>query len=107
MGLWGLTWFIGGPDGFSIWRISWQTPLNEFSLLLPAITACSTLVLEGRTPLSIRPYFFVATLITLEKKGGGVTPTAVGGTLRCLATKRAGNVVAEDMIDINKQNNQK
>ena len=54
-------------------------------------------MLEGRTPPSIRPYFFGAILIALEKKEGGIRPIAVGCTLRRLAAKVAGSKVMEEM----------
>ena len=44
------------------------------------------MVVNGRTPLAVRTTFG-ASLIALEKKGGGVRPIAVGPTLRCLAAK--------------------
>ena len=47
--------------------------------------------------MSIRPYFFGANLIALEKKGGGVHPIAVGGTLRRLIAKVAAMKVLEEM----------
>ena len=39
--------------------------------LLSALVSFLSLVLSGRTPLSIRPFFFGANLFTLEKKDGG------------------------------------
>lgn len=65
--------------------------------LLSALASFVTLVLAGRTPPSIRPFFFGATLIALEKKDGGVRPIAVGCTLRRLAAKVASGRVLEDM----------
>ena len=55
------------------------------------------MVLSGRTPLSIHPYFFGANLCALEKKDGGVRPIAVGCTLRHLAAKVASGKLLEDM----------
>ena len=40
--------------------------------VLWALTAFINLVLEGKTPPSVRPFFFGASLIPLEKKGGGI-----------------------------------
>ena len=62
-----------------------------------ALASFLSLVLSGRTPLSIRPYFFGANLFALEKKDGGVRPIAVGCTLRRLAAKVASGKVLEDM----------
>ena len=47
-----------------------------------------TLILEGRTPDALKPFFFGANLITL-KKCGGIHPIAVGCRLRRLASKCA------------------
>ena len=68
--------------------------------LLSAPASFSTLVLEGKTPLSIRPFFFGATLIALEKKGVGVRPIAVDCILRRLIDKIAGFRVLEDMASM-------
>ena len=65
--------------------------------LLSALASFLSLVLSGRTPLSIRPYFFGANLCALEKKDGGVRPIVVGCTLRRLAAKVASGKVLEDM----------
>ena len=59
--------------------------------LLQSLTAFSNLVLQGKTPTAVRPFFFGANLIALGKKGGGVRPIAVGLTLRRLAAKCAGS----------------
>ena len=48
-----------------------------------------TLILEGRTPKSICPLLFGATLIPLRKKSGGIRPIAIGCTIRRLASKCA------------------
>ena len=45
------------------------------------------MVLQGKTPTSIRPFFFGASLTALTKKEGGIRPIAVGCTLRRLAAK--------------------
>ena len=57
--------------------------------LLSALVSLVTLVLEGKTPPSIRPFFFEARLTALTKKSGGVRPIAVGCTLRRLISKCA------------------
>ena len=53
----------------------------------------NTVVLAGRTPTFIRPYFFGANLSALSKKDNGVRPIAVGNTVRRLASKCAGSAV--------------
>ena len=45
----------------------------------------------------MRPLFFEATLIALNKKNGGVSPIGVGYTLRCLVSKVASTAVLEQM----------
>ena len=65
--------------------------------LLTALAAFCSLVLEGKTPSSVHPFFFGANLVALKKKGGGVRPIAVGCTLRRLVAKVAGNKVVRDM----------
>ena len=51
-------------------------------------------------PDVVRPFFFGATLVALEKKSGGVRPIAVGCTLRRLVAKIAGQMVVDDMADL-------
>ena len=62
----------GGPDGLQPQHLKDMIgPAAESSrqILLPALMCFTELVLNGNTPASIRPYFFGATLIALEKKG--------------------------------------
>ena len=40
--------------------------------------------------MEVRPFFFGAFMVALEKKSGGVHPIAVGCTLRRLVAKVAG-----------------
>ena len=70
------------------------------SSLLTALAAFSSLVLEGRTPLLIRSFFFGASLTPLNKKGGGIRPIAVGCTLRRLVAKLAGRMVVGEMANL-------
>ena len=51
------------------------------SPLLTALTSFCDLVLEGKTPVSVRPNFFGARLTALRKSDGGVRPIASGCTL--------------------------
>ena len=90
----------GGPDGLRPQHLKDLIgPSSEGGghVLLSALASFLSLVLSGRTPLSIRPYFFGANLFALEKKDGGVRPIAVGCTLRRLAAKVASGKVLEDM----------
>ena len=83
----------GGPDGLRPQHLKDMTissnAVDPSLELLSALAAFSTLVLEGKTPLPIRPFFFEATLIALEKKERGVRTIAVGCTLRSLVAKIA------------------
>ena len=65
--------------------------------LLSALTRFTALVLLGKTPVSIRPFFFGASLTALTKKEGGIRPIAVGCTLRQLVAKVAGFRVRDEM----------
>ena len=57
------------------------------SAFVSALAAFTTLVLDGRTPTEVRPFFFGASLVALNKKSGGVRPIAVGCTLRHLVAR--------------------
>ena len=70
------------------------------SRFLSSLAAFSSLVLEGRTPDSVKPFFFGARLIALQKKGGGIRPIAVGCSLHRLVAKIACSQVANDMADL-------
>ena len=65
----------GGPDGLRPQYV--KDMMNSSNVvdpsleLLSALVTFSILVLEGKTPLPICPFFFGATLIALEKKEGG------------------------------------
>ena len=66
-------------------------------MLLRSLTSFINLILRGEAAPFVRPSLFGATLIALDKKGGGVRPIAVGCTLRRLAAKCAGNRVMQAM----------
>ena len=59
-----------------------------------------SLILSGQMALSIWPFFFGASLISLEKKGGGIRPIAVGCTLCRLAAKVASGKVMVEMATL-------
>ena len=65
--------------------------------LISALSRFITVVLQGKVPMSIRPFFFGASLTALTKKEGGIRPIAVGCTLRRLAAKVAGFRVRDKM----------
>ena len=73
---------------------------NGGQSLLHALTIFVKLVLEGRTPPGIRPFFFGASLVALNKKGGGIRPIAIGSTLRRLASKCASFHALESIPDL-------
>ena len=52
-------------------------------------------ILEGKEPFELRPYFFGAKLIALKKPDGGLRTVAVGNTFRRLFAKCAGYHVFE------------
>ena len=56
-------------------------------LLLTELTAFVNLALQGKVPDFALPIFYGASLIALNKKGGGIRPIAVGNTIRRLAAK--------------------
>ena len=65
--------------------------------LLAALAQFVKHVLEGKTPLSVCPFFFGANLTALIKRDGRIRPIAVGCTLRRLVAKVASNRVRDDM----------
>uniref|UniRef100_A0A1X7SSY7 Reverse transcriptase domain-containing protein n=1 Tax=Amphimedon queenslandica TaxID=400682 RepID=A0A1X7SSY7_AMPQE len=94
----------GGPDNLRPQllkdMLSTEPQVPGHSRFLSSLAAFSSLVLEGRTPDSIRPFFFGARLIALQKKGGGIRPIAVGCSLRRLVAKIACSQVADDMAEL-------
>ena len=67
-------------------KLNGQTGLN----FLRALTKLVNVILEGKVPFELRPYFFVAKLIALKKPDGGLRPIAVGITFHRLSAKCAG-----------------
>ena len=59
-----------------------------------------TLLLQGKVPDEVRPFFFGASLVALRKKAGGVRPIAVGCTLRRLVAKVASGMVRDLMAHL-------
>ena len=62
---------------------------------LRTLTNLVNVILEGKVPFELRPYFFGAKLIALKKSDGGHCPIAVGNTFRRLSAKCAGYHVFE------------
>ena len=68
---------------------------------LRALTNLVKVILDGKVPLELRPYFFGAKLIALKKPDEELRPIAVSNTFRRLSAKCAGyhssNHVKQDM----------
>ena len=62
---------------------------------LRASTNLVNVILEGKVPFELWPYFFGAKLIALKKPDGGLRPIAAGNTFRRLSAKCAGYHVFE------------
>jgi len=79
-----------GPDGFRPQHLKdlMIGASNDIPLLL-AVTDLINLLLEGKTPLSVRGALFGATLLAVVKKQGGIRPIAVGYVWRRIAAKVA------------------
>ena len=90
--------FSAGLDGISqqivkdlTAKSNGQTGLN----FLRALTNLVNVILEGKVPFELRPYFFGAKLIALRKPDGGLRLIAVGKTFRRLSAKCDGYHVFE------------
>ena len=57
---------------------------------LRALTNLVNVILEGKVPFELRPYFFGAKLIALKKPDGGLCLIAIGNTFRRLSAECAG-----------------
>ena len=90
----------GGPDGLRPQHLKDMTgPITNSGAqaLISALSRFVTVVLQGKVPMSIRPFFFGASLTALTKKEGGIRPIAVDCTLCRLAAKVAGFRVRDKM----------
>lgn len=93
----------GGPDGLRpnhLKEMIGPSATGGRGVLLPALASFVQLVLEGKTPPSIHPYFFGANLVSLRKKDDGIRPIAVGCSLRRLSGKVAGSQIIEGVSDL-------
>ena len=61
------------------------------SSLLGALTYFLNLILQGKTPDAVCPFFFLASFVALNKTDGGVRSIAIGNAMRRLAAKCVGN----------------
>jgi hypothetical protein len=69
------------------------TDTNTLSLNLNPLVSFCNLIFNGKLPDLIRPLFFGARLIALNKKDGGIRPIAVGNTIRRILSKFACHIV--------------
>jgi len=91
----------GGPDDLRPQHL--KDMISEDSSRHAVITALNSfvqLLMEGKTPTSIQPFFFGANLTALQKKLGGIRPITVGCTLRRLAAKVASSKVVGRMGEL-------
>ena len=79
-----------GPDGLQPQHLKdLLTGVPNDNPLLVAVTNLINLLLAGRTPPCARGTLFVANLLAISKKNGGIRPIAVGYVWRRLAAKVA------------------
>ena len=87
----------GGPDGLRPQHLKdMLSERGSQDILLLALTSFVQLVLEGRIPATVRPFFFGANLTALSKEQGGIRPIAVSCTLHRLVARVAGNRVMKE-----------
>ena len=87
-----------GLDGISPQILKDLTPKSNGQTglkFLRALTNLVNLILEGKVPIELWPYFFGAKLIALKKPDGGLRPIAIGNTFRRVSAKCAGYHVFE------------
>ena len=90
----------GGPDGLSPQHLKDMIGASAQGggpALLRALTSLIDVILQGKTPRAVRPFFFGASLVAFEKRDGGVRPIAVGCTIRRLAAKTVVSHIMETM----------
>ena len=70
----------GGPDGLRpqhLCDLTGPSAGEGGALMLHALSDFANFILSGNTPMQVRPFFFGASVIALNKKEGGVRPIAV------------------------------
>ena len=93
----------GGPDGLRPQHLKDMIGPGSGEggvALIKALASFISLILLGKTPDHIRPFFFGASLIALSQKSGGVRSIAVGCSLRRLAAKCAVFRVKESLSSL-------
>ena len=94
---------VGEPDSLHpqhLQDLTSPTAGRSGDVLLQTLTSFTNLIPKGDTPHFARSYFFGASLITLDKKDGGVHLLAVGCTLCRLAAKCGGASIVDAMRDL-------
>ena len=94
----------GGPDGLApqhlkdmISEVNGETSLK----LVEALTRLmNEVILKGKVPDPVLPFFFGANLTALSKSDGGVRPIACGNTLRRLAGKLCMSKLSESTSQV-------
>lgn len=89
----------GGPDYLRPQHLKDMTERQIGGTLLISLTCFINLVLAGKVPVWVRPFFFGATLLAFNKKDGGTRPIAVGMTLRRLVAKSACHILSHQCLD--------
>ena len=89
---------VGGPDCLHLQHLKdiLQVAGDESSIFSQSLASFCALVLEGRMLDALRPFFFGASLVALEKSEG-MRSIAVGCTLRRLLAKIAGQMVVDGL----------
>ena len=80
----------GGPDGLRPQHLKDLTSKATGTAgtnLLSSLTNLINKILSGIVPAEVLPILFGASLIALDKKGGGIRPIAIGCTLRRIVGK--------------------
>ena len=90
----------GGPDGLRpdhLKDLTHRTTGTAGTDLLEALSRLVNRILAGEVPKEVCPVLFGATLVALNKKGGGIRPIAVRSVLRRTAGKLACLTIIEDL----------
>ena len=91
----------GGSDGITPQHLK-DLIVSEgtSATLLTAITSLVNLLVDGKMPLEIRPYFFGGRLVALRKKDGGVRPIVVGMSFWRLTSKLVSFIATSKLAPI-------
>ena len=90
----------GGPDGFRpdhFKDLTSKATGQAGTSLTEALVDLCNLILEGRVPSEVCPVLFGASLVALNKKGGGIRPIAVGSVFRRMVGRLGCLAIAEEL----------